>query len=273
MGKGFKHGSGDGKGGTELNFSVVACAEESSLPETVSGENVICVITQTPVSQWIFSAQEPDTAEEGMVWIRTGTASTVEFNALKQNAIQVYPLKASQYIDGVWTEAAAKIYQDGQWKNFMRYLYHKGEEQEEITGGWNVLGVANDNYSTWNAITEKNSDHMRLGVSASSSLNRLLCAQTVKKVNLSDAGTLGVEYEISGTTDGIVFGLAVSSAAYTASTILNSFEAETRLSADKTTAKLDISGITGEYYIIVRMWMGSSASANTILKTSSVYIG
>lgn len=56
--------------------------------------------------------------EEGMVWIPTGTSSTVPFNALKKNGITVCPLSAKQGVNGVWESKNARIYKDGNWKAF-----------------------------------------------------------------------------------------------------------------------------------------------------------
>ena len=66
---------------------------------------------------------------EGMVWIATGTTSTVEFNALKKNGITVYPLGAKQYVSGAWVDKIAKIYQDSGWKSVLStvYLFKSGE--------------------------------------------------------------------------------------------------------------------------------------------------
>ena len=111
MAKGFKHGAGGGSG---LNFSVKAYASESALP-SVERENTIAVFTDVEISGWIFSATQPTSKEEGIVWFPTGDSSTVQFNALKKNGIEVYPLSAKQYVSGAWVDKAAKSYQGGKW--------------------------------------------------------------------------------------------------------------------------------------------------------------
>ena len=80
-----------GGGCTSLNFKVVGNPQPSN-PK----EHTIWVDTDVPISSYVFSATEPEAPEEGMVWISIGTSSAVEFNALKKNALQVYPIAAKQ---------------------------------------------------------------------------------------------------------------------------------------------------------------------------------
>lgn len=105
MAKGFKHGAGGGG----LNFKVICNPQPST-----AKENTIWIDTDT-ITSWIFSATEPSSAEPGMVWISIAKSSRTEFNALKKNGIQVYPISAKQYIEGVWVDKLAKSYQGGAW--------------------------------------------------------------------------------------------------------------------------------------------------------------
>lgn len=73
----------------------------------------------------------------GQVWISTGTSSIMEFNALKKNGIQVYPISAKQYIGGAWVDKTAKSYQGGVWCDWMYDLYMDG-------GEWQARGLAPD---------------------------------------------------------------------------------------------------------------------------------
>lgn len=128
--------TGGGGGSAGLNFSVVAYKTEEELLAATPAENTIGLITTTPIISWIFSATEPNPATPGMVWILTDRSSGVEFNALKKNGIQVYPISAKQYISGSWVDKTAKSYQGGEWVNWAVFLYNAGNEYESITGGW-----------------------------------------------------------------------------------------------------------------------------------------
>lgn len=118
-------------GGAALNFKIICNPQ----PETAR-ENTIWIDTDD-ATNWMFSATQPETAEDGMVWIATGISSTTSFNALRKNAVMMYPLTAQQFVDGAWVEKTAKIYQGVEWKSFWNgQLYIRGDEFLPITGGW-----------------------------------------------------------------------------------------------------------------------------------------
>ena len=127
-----------GSGGTSLNFTVVGGTSQPSSPK----ENTIWVNTSTTITSWVFSAEQPSSPTSGMVWIQTGDSSDATFNALKKNILQVYPLSAKQYVYYSWVDKEAIVYQNSTWvelsSNF--YLYRKGNEYTDLTGGWTSVG-------------------------------------------------------------------------------------------------------------------------------------
>lgn len=125
-----------GGGGGSLNFKVVAAASEAALPTTAK-ENTIAVITDAEITSWVFSSAAPETPEAGMVWIATGTDSTVGFNAVKKNGLWVYPSGVQQYIGDEWVDKTAKTWQNGAWADWWDgEMYTPGNEQIAHTGGW-----------------------------------------------------------------------------------------------------------------------------------------
>ena len=130
-------------GGGGLNFSVVGGLTQPADPK----ENTIWVETNVDITSWIFSATEPEApadGKDGPVWITSGTSSPVEFNALKKNGIQVYPLSAKQYVSGAWVDKTAKIYQGGEWVEWIptNYLFKAG------FGALVEFNVGNESYAT-----------------------------------------------------------------------------------------------------------------------------
>lgn len=124
MGKGYKHG---GSGGVDpLNFTVKTYPSETELKADKPKENTIGVITTTTMTSWVFSATEPSAPEVGMVWFTVETASGAEFNALKKNAIQVYPVSAKQYVGSKWTDVTALSNQGEEWVDWIAYLFKSG---------------------------------------------------------------------------------------------------------------------------------------------------
>lgn len=130
-----------GGGGSDLNFKVIAVASESALP-TSAAENTIAVITTTPITSYVFSSTAPTSPTEGMVWLVTGTASTVEFNAIKKNGLWVYPTGCQQYVSGAWAEKQIMVYLNGSWRRNDIWILKDGVINTKITGGFNFANYA-----------------------------------------------------------------------------------------------------------------------------------
>lgn len=127
--------TGGGGAGVALNFKVVPGLTQ---PSTVS-ENAIWVKTEK-IGAWYFSAAMPEGMQEWDVWFSTDTSSPIEFNALKKNGIQVYPISAKQYVSGALVDKTTKIYRNGEWVIWWTgELYDNGNQYEPVTGGWKAV--------------------------------------------------------------------------------------------------------------------------------------
>lgn len=184
-------------GGTALNFAVKAYATEAELLAAVPKENTIGIITTAPITSWIFSTTEPEAYAEGMVWISTATKSPAEFNALKKNAIQVYPVSAKQYTNGAWVGLNAMVYQSGNWVSISGVvLYENGNEQESVTGGWKARGMKiteSANAATAPTLT-KNPASMSASLARSGSNGNGGVVEIVNDIDLTDYKQLVVTF-------------------------------------------------------------------------------
>ena len=126
---------GDNSGSSGLNFEVVGGTTQPSNPK----ENTIWVNTSNTITSWTFSIEQPTSPSNGMMWFSTGEYSTVPFNALKNNSMQIYPVYAKQYVNGTWEEKTTKSYQNGEWQTWVRYLYIY--KSGDLTG-WVSQGAA-----------------------------------------------------------------------------------------------------------------------------------
>ena len=111
MAKGFKHGAG---GTDALNFKVVGGTEQPENPK----ENTIWVNTETDISGWVLSQEEPVEPSGGLVWIGLGTASPASFNALKKGGLCCFLVSCKQYVGGAWVSKDAYLWKDGAWVQF-----------------------------------------------------------------------------------------------------------------------------------------------------------
>lgn len=90
--------------------------------------NDFWVNTDSTIMGFSFGVNAPE-AKAGMLWIETGISSPVAFNALKNNALLVYPVSVKQYINGAWADKTAYIYLGGAWVEVITdtRLYFAGE--------------------------------------------------------------------------------------------------------------------------------------------------
>lgn len=183
--------------------------------------------------------------KEGMVWIGTGKSSPVAFNALKKNGIEVYPISASQYVGGAWQTVTAMTYQDGAWAEWWDgYVYKAGDEYEDFTGGWESAWNTGSYYQNKGTVT-KNEDNIKISTAGST---YSIYAKTVNKVNVTSFNTLSV---VATSTHG-KFGLSDGESWNEANDMVAS------ASPKNGEASLDISELTGEYYVCMYIAAGNS---------------
>jgi hypothetical protein len=126
-----RRGGSGGGGGSEL---VIVGGTTSPAKAT---HNTIWLNTPNTITSYVLSATEPTGPVGGMAWIPIGASGAVKMAApVGDEWITVYPLSAKQYIGGAWVDVEAKSYQNGEWVGWIRYLYRKGDEFTDITGGW-----------------------------------------------------------------------------------------------------------------------------------------
>ena len=221
-------------GGVGLNFKVVQYA---TTPTGTAAENTIGVVTDTAITGWVMSAEQP-VGVEGMVWILLGTSSTAAFNADKKNVLNVYPLLASQYVGGEWITVPAVSYLDGAWVEWLMYLYKEGDECTTVTGGWEEAYASGPYYNKKGTFV-KNDTNITITASTTRSV---IFAKTVNKIDVSDMKTLTIK--VSALTNTAEFGLNDGSDWND----IPSFVSRTKINAVGITS-LDVSNVTGEYYV------------------------
>ena len=245
-----------GGGGTALNFDVKAYATEALLLAATPKANTIGIITEVPITSWIFSATEPSLEEAGRVWISVGESSPVEFNALRKNGIQVYPLAAKQYVGGAWVDKTAMIYQGGAWNQMITELtlYELGVRN---------AGYAFTDSSTGNGKVTYNSDHILL---TSVNGNNGIPVLYIENVNLSAFNRIELEYSdyspTSATSDAFVLRILDGS------TNVAESRAETTGSGKIT---VNLSGVSDTKRIRVHYYVASTTAKTVKIKKIKMY--
>lgn len=226
------------------NFSVVGGETQPSDPK----ENTIWVKTDTEIAGYILSPDAPMTPGEGMVWIYAGTSGNVQFNALKKNALIVYPGSVMQFVGGVWQYADAYIFQNKQWIQFALawdgYYFQDGEQHVEITGGWTSDGWNSTGTTTAGSILEV----------SSSSASKAARIGTVNPIDLTDVDTLYFDSTTGKNGNAYSAYLYVSTAKDHASIVAQATITEVGMGS------IDVSGLSGDYYLWLYTLGGSSGS-------------
>lgn len=248
------HGNlGGGSGGSGgLNVTLIASTTQPNNP----AENTIWINSNVAINGWAFASAAPAGAQDGAVWIQTTTDSTVAFNAAKRGILMVYPLMCKQLINGAWTEVAAKSFINGAWRDWLVYLYSPGNPHEELTGGWEgkahrrqdtVDGWAVGSYAP--TITQ-GAESMTVTLAAPSNYNYSGSARTVNKIDLTNFDQIVFNLSFPGS---IVYVYVTQSA--------TGYDAVKSLAVTGGTNKavsLDVSDLSGEYYVGINLLAGSS---------------
>ncbi len=78
-------------------------------------------------------------AKEGVVWFETGTNSPADFNALVSNGMMVYPNHVEHYTNGAWMPKEGHLYDGEKWTQFaflILWLYRNGDRSLGVTGDY-----------------------------------------------------------------------------------------------------------------------------------------
>jgi hypothetical protein len=173
----------------------------------------------------------------------------------------VYPLSAKQHVNGALMDKAAKSFQNGAWVEWWNgELYKNGIEYERITGGW-------EQYIDSGGSITKNADNITLILTGVGGKRSCGVVNTINKVDLTNITTLHINPDwimrMSSSGNTVAFGAADSkprdynTLSYPAAVIYNG-------------DTLDVSGLSGEYYIYVGAAFDGSANYYADIKMTEV---
>lgn len=241
--------------GASLNFKVVGGLTQPSGPS----ENTIWVPTNAKITSYAVSPSEPAEPTDGMVWIKTGAASNVSFNALKKNEIAVYPNACYQLINGAWQSMAAKIYQNKAWKEWRTYLYNLGDECIAVTGGWVAKALRRASGSSAKEPTITKLDN-RIEFSGNAQSGGVV--HTANKIDLTSASVLKIDGELAPAA-----GTGFWSTLCVWSEFGSTYQENLVASHDATSKEtgeitVDVSQLSGAFYVGFALYGTSTAAMN-----------
>lgn len=106
--------------GSGLVLKIVGGTTQPAAPKN----NTIWVNTATAITSYALQHDAPADPAAGMVWIQTSYFSFAEMDVDKKHDVKVYPIAAFQYIGGEWVDKEAKSYINGQWKDWVAYVWN-----------------------------------------------------------------------------------------------------------------------------------------------------
>lgn len=195
------------------------------------------------------------TPPEGAVWIQTGLGGVLSFNALKKNAIKMYPLKTMQCVSGAWISKTAQSYQNGKWVGWALIIAPNPVDYGD--GAWTKSGVT--------ATITDNSAEFVITSRPNSTVYALI------KVDVSNYTTLRIKGTITDRTtssSGVTVRTGIFSNIPSYSNnqfVTGSSETDIR-DGDSVTVdnEYDISAVEGEMYIGVSVTQGESSKTHTV---------
>ena len=207
-------------------------------------------------------------------WIQTGISSPVEFNALKKNGIQVYPLSAKQYIGGAWVSKTAKSYQGGAWREWIPAgaLYYNGDQCVGTSGGWNARGWVYGGSIT-NTIVPSvafNADHMQITLGSGNLVSGAV--EVVKDQDLTNVSKLTIDFEATTYAYQVKLLVIPRSTSYMDEAVC---AVDLQASGDqqtiaRRTVSLDVSSVSGSYDVVIAFVNAWSGGCNATMKVYSV---
>ena len=254
----------ESQGGAELNFEIVGGTTQPSNP----AENMIWVNTNIDISSWSFAVDQPTELEEGMVWFKTATSSGAEFNALKNNSLQVYVVTAKQCVDGALVNVDVCIYKDGTWAAFGVFLFNYGTQTYNWTASSLVSYISSNNVSVTPGVSTNDDGSITLyvnrgGYNFGSGIYRVYDA-----IDLANFKTLNISTEVSGLATWFLTVYPTNADAWGDDTSRGGDTvAILGLASGSYTGILDISSLTGEYYVGVGGLSGYSDGGYCKLNT------
>lgn len=250
-------GSGNIGSSSGINFKII-CSE--SVPVNPI-ENTIWIKSSLEMNGWAFSPDIPETKEDGLIWITTGNNGLISFNALKRNEIKLYPTATSQYDSKNWVTKKAQIYKNGVWNDLEIWFYNNGDECTAKTGGYiNAGGQYSvvENTESFIRIYTKYAD-----TNGAMTTNNAVNLSNINKIYFKvDSNSLITNKNSIPASVGIHTDKSIGS-----STKIFRYS-KVEISEEPILYSIDVSDLTGEYYIVAR---GYRSSGHAEMNISEIY--
>ena len=212
-------------GGSAFGIDIKSYASEEVLPSKAK-DGTLAVLSESSVGNVYVQNYFPDNPKNKDLWIAFSGMGQIPAIV---GSVVLYPLKAYQYLNNTWGEADLRVHFSGVWYEPVAdlTLYSYGDEVTDVTGGWYASSAL-----------ELAKEGTRLVFSAG-------VVSTVRKFDLTHYSALKVDVQCtSGNSSYIGIG--------SKSTYIETQTATGSNESSESTRVVDLSGVDGEYYILVQ---------------------
>lgn len=235
----FLHGFGGGA----MNIRVNAYADEAALLAAAPPDNTVGVLGT--ISGWHIVDKMPDTPEADVLYLLAGKNGAVDVAVAKNINLHLSAARRNGAAMAAW------IYQDGAWTQFADswdgYYFRDGEQYTDITGGWVNQGAGTASIGTKLSVLAR---HYTAG-------NEAAQVSTALAVDLTDVDTLF--WDSPAGSGGYAYGgyLQVRSAGAVVREVSVAKAGQ---------GSMDVSDLTGMYYLVLRAASGASGDGYADLR-------
>jgi hypothetical protein len=183
----------------------------------------------------------------GHVWFLTDNANDLKFNALKKNALNVYPSAAKQYVSGAWKDVEAAVYLAGVWAvmDDTFWLYKDGTEFPARTGDLAYVQIPDTNGGNGTPTVTRNSNNLVI-TGADKGGARFYA----KKFNMTGFSKLCFE----GTMATPMYDQMRLKLGVWANTSDNPVASKIGVYSSETTLEISVANLSGEHYVGFWIW-------------------
>lgn len=237
-----------GKGGTgSAALNITAYSTVGSLPASAD-EGAVAIITSTAINDVYVSADEPGSPSSGDIWLWLGHNQLVDIDI--GSNILLPPKAAFQYSGSAWEYKESYVYSSSAWVEVTLYVYDTGDFY--LADSYSGVSYGGNN---WSAVS----------VSLESGFIKYLCTGTGDReqrygwtttlVDLTDVDTVRINYSTAGAIDTLTFKISTTRTNTAVVSSNGTYGASH-------TKDLDVSSLSGEYYIGLYGGRSTTGSAN-----------
>ena len=232
--------------GAGLNFKIVGGTTQPSSPK----ENTIWIETDTAIGEWQFSATEPTTRADGTalqtgdVWICTNVYAGTSFNALKKNGLQVNMSYCRQYNGSSWVVKNFKIYTNNKWADIDLVIF----DGKAVLSGYSFTTSDGDDMEKILATPTIDANNGYVYGNYKNICNALRLEQTI---SLTNKTKIEATVSFTGTTSssGYRYLFIADTINGKLGNIIDARASCANLGTTKQTVVLDVTNVSGDYYI------------------------